>query len=204
MAELWYPGAQVLKGPPSKSGFPGRGNRESVGAVVHSAEGFRAGLESRIIDPNVPLSWHFSVMMDGLVQQHYPAEVMTWHARTPANYRYVGIECEGNGPLTRIQLDELVELLRWLSTVEQWPVIARSVTLWEHNQFVATLCPSGRIPWPGILTRLGQSVVPAVSTHSQLQALIAAAFVLSIGRPITDLSPADRAALKYTASQFEV
>lgn len=204
MPATWYPAAQRLDGPASKSGFPGRGDREGRGVVVHSAEGYRAGLESRILDPNVALSWHFSVMMDGLVQQHYPIEAMCWHARTPANYRYVGIECEGQAALAPRQLTALIDLLGWLSTADDWPLIARNVTLFEHNQFVATLCPSGRIPWETILARLNVSVTPPMPIEAQLRGVIAAAFVLSIGRPITDLSPADRAAIKYLSSQFEV
>lgn len=203
MTETWYPSAQILRGPASKSGFPGRAGREDRGAVVHSAEGYRAGLESRILDQGVALSWHFSVMMDGAVLQHYPIEVMCWHARTPANYRYVGIECEGQAALAPAQLDALIKLLAWLSDADDWPLIARNVTLWEHNQFVATLCPSGRIPWEVILSRLNVHVTPPMTVEAQLRAMIAAAFVLSIGRPITDLSPADRAALKYVASTFE-
>ena len=156
----WYPAAERLPGPASKSGYPNKGARESKGVVVHSAEGWRTAMEAQLIHPSIAKSWHFSVYLDGHVQQHYPLEAMTWHAKTPANYNYVGIECEGlaGTPVAGAQLESLIKLLKWQREQEGWTETARGVTLFEHNEFVATLCPSGRIPWERILADM--AVVP--------------------------------------------
>ena len=152
----WYPAAELLPGSASKSGYPNKGNREGKGVVVHSAEGWRPSMESGLLNPSLAKSWHFSVYLDGHVQQHYPLETMTWHAKTPANYNYAGIECEGiaGTPVGGVQLDSLVNLLKWQREQEGWTETKRGVTLWEHNEFVATACPSGRIPWDTILAEM--------------------------------------------------
>jgi hypothetical protein len=163
MASTWYPAAFRVAGPPSKIGYANKGDREGEGVVVHSAEGSQLAMTQQLQNPASGVSWHFSVFSDGAVEQHYPLETMCWHAKTPANYLYAGIECEGKAgdPVDGIQLASLINLLDWIRNTEAWPAAARGVTLWEHNQFVATACPSGRIPWPAVLAGLKAPALPA-------------------------------------------
>ena len=153
---LRYPNAVWLAGPLAKRGYPGRGvSHLKTGIVLHSAEG-PAGVLLDLI-ANGPLSWHFSVMKDGVVYQHYDYDDVCWHAgNRKANEELIGCEHEGKAgePLTPAQLAASVLLTRWLlSELALEPL--RGATLHEHNEVVGwitpnagpTQCPSGRIPW---------------------------------------------------------
>ena len=157
MSEEWYPFAERRDGPAHKVNPGVRPADDRVGAVVHSAEGSEAGALS-VLDGERPASWHFTVLQDGRVLQHYPRSARTWHAGALANSLYVGIECEGVAgvDLTPSQLDALTNLLAWLAAEESWLAARRGVTLFEHNEFMSTACPSGRIPWAVIEERLGR------------------------------------------------
>jgi len=150
-----YPWAIQLPGPPEKVGFANVTLRLGTGAVVHSAEGSAAGAWAVLTGPH-QVSWHFTALKDGTVWQHYDTGQICWHAGSKANPYYIAIECEGlaGEELTPVQADSLSELLRWLHESYGWPAAERHVTLFEHNEFMATACPSGRIPWPYILNAL--------------------------------------------------
>lgn len=66
-------------------------------------------------------SWHFSVLQDGRVFQHYDSKAITWHCGTVYyNSRLIGIEHEGgykptDEPLTPRQQDSSVKLVKWLA-----------------------------------------------------------------------------------------
>jgi N-acetyl-anhydromuramyl-L-alanine amidase AmpD len=108
-------------------------------------------------------SWHFSNPKSGPLLQHYETELPTWHAGYEANCAYIGIEHEGvtGQPLTEVQIANDVALLRWLAQQEGWPGFVRKVSLWEHNEFMATACPSGRIPWARIIEELEDTMSEA-------------------------------------------
>lgn len=218
-----YPYAVQTPGPANKAGYsPPRDNTQQ-GVILHSAEGYSAGMYSRL-NGSDQVSWHFSVYKDGSVAQHYPVNAQCWHAETPANYHYIGVESEGvaGEPLTPQQIDALVSLLKWLSLVGDWPGFIRHDTLYEHNEFVHTSCPSGRIPWDTLISRLtapvsgnsdnGQPDAPVVSPPSPpatppspealLRGFVAAAFVMSIGHPLSDLGPEDQEAIRFAAANL--
>jgi N-acetyl-anhydromuramyl-L-alanine amidase AmpD len=102
-----------------------------------------------VLTGNSQASWHFSVLKDGRVIQHYPTTAACWHAGGPvANNKFIGIEHEGRvgEALTPEQLASSVGLVRWIAQEEGW-LMARHVTMFEHNEVYNTACPSGRIPW---------------------------------------------------------
>ena len=144
---LYYPAPCVqMPGPPEKV-YPEQNACEGV--ILHSAEGYRAGLESQLATAEV--SWHFTIYQDGAVEQHYPISASCWHAGSGAqNRRLVGVEHEGvvGQPLTDVQAAASVALVRWLAQECGWAGLTRGVTLYEHREVnTATNCPSGRIPW---------------------------------------------------------
>ena len=201
MPDTWYPPAHAAPGPEWKTGGGGEILRPSShGAVVHSAEGSLEGALA-VLHGDREASWHFTVAKGGRVYQHYPLDAWTWHAG-PLNADHAGIECEGvaGEALTDPQLAALVGLLQWIAHQESWPGYVRGQTLREHNEVMATACPSGRIVWDIVIALcLG---APKPSAETQLRALVAAAFVLSIGHPLSDLSQEDRDAVRYVASQL--
>lgn len=143
---LYYPGCVQMPGPTHKV-WPEENSCDGV--ILHSAEGYRAGLESQLRDAEV--SWHFTVYQDGTVEQHYPLTASCWHAGSKAsNVRLIGVEHEGvaGEPLTAAQLLASVALVRWLQSECGWGQLARGVNLYEHREVNSgTNCPSGRIPW---------------------------------------------------------
>lgn len=142
---VWYPSAERYDGPAWK--VNGVTNR-SEGVVLHSMEGSYGGALT-VLTGNSQASWHFSVLKDGRVIQHYPTTSACWHAGSPvANNKFIGIEHEGRvgEALTPEQLASSVGLVRWIAQEEGW-LMARHVTMFEHNEVYNTACPSGRIPW---------------------------------------------------------
>ena len=136
----WVPGPLVKTEP---------GSRVPSGVVCHSAVGYQGGLMS-VLNGTRRASWHFSVLQDGTVWQHYDTLEVAWHAQG-ANATCVGIEHEGgyqpaDEPLTPAQLAASVKLVRWLAQEHGFGLV-RKQTLWEHNDWWQTSCPSGRIPW---------------------------------------------------------
>lgn len=152
-----YPAATQHPGLASKQGYSD-GKRNSVsGVICHSEEGYQSyGLEE-LADPNIMLSWHFTVLKTGEVQQHYPLTAVCYHGgNEPINEMLVGIEHEGikGQSLTPEQLAASVALVNWIAVQGNWKP-ERHVNLWEHNEVVQsyspnagpTPCPNGRIPW---------------------------------------------------------
>ena len=122
-----------------------------TGAILHSAEGYEHGLWSQLDGP-AQAAWHFSVMQDGRVFQHYPIDQSPWHAgNKTGNVTLIGIEHEGRigEPLTAVQLAASKALVAWLGQTCGWTPTRdpASRTLFEHNEIGTTTCPNGRIPW---------------------------------------------------------
>ena len=151
-----YPLATWRPGPTSKQGYPGAMSRTGKGVVLHSMEGSLAAALGELDNLERRASWHFSNPKSGPLLAHYELEAVTWHAGYEANRLYVGVEHEGvaGQPLTESQIANDVGLLQWLWEKEHWLRFERRLTLWEHNEFMATACPSGRIPWAEIIRRL--------------------------------------------------
>jgi len=142
---VWYPAAEQYFAPSWK--VNGVINR-SEGVVLHSMEGSYSGALT-VLMGNSQASWHFSILKDGRVIQHYPTTAACWHAGGPfANNKFIGIEHEGRvgEALTPEQLASSVGLVRWIAQEEGW-LMARHTTMLEHNEVYNTACPSGRIPW---------------------------------------------------------
>lgn len=145
-----YPSAIQRPGPVDKV-WPDVNQR--LGVICHSMEGYEAGAWSQLDGP-AEASWHFSVMQDGRVFQHYPLEASPWHAGThPQNARLIGVEHEGvkGQPLTPAQVIASVGLVNWIGVQCGWTPSRDAVrkTLWEHREVPgsSTTCPNGRIDW---------------------------------------------------------
>ncbi len=173
--ELWMPGAVIIKGVDSVTGYDayGWGNEgPKRGDVKHSAEGWRTALRSIIV--NGQKSWHFTVLTDGVIWQHFPIDRHCWHATdtddddgVKANLDLVGIEHEGvaGQELTAEQVQSTVEISRFCaeqynrdSNYTRHPIYsADGWALVEHNEVgnTPTACPSDRIPWDLVLEGLG-------------------------------------------------
>jgi len=155
MTEDWFGGAIKRPGPAWKAGYTVFGRTsQKTGVVDHSAEG---PLEATlgVLDSWRTASWHFT--NDGLaLYQHYPITDVCWHAGFEANKKCVGVENTGrkDEPLTESQYLHLLALHRWLKSVGVLTVCERRVDLWEHNEWMATDCPSGRIPWDRLIADL--------------------------------------------------
>lgn len=175
----WFDFAVQVLGPTHKqAGYAsGHTTRIGKGAVVHSAVGSATSL-LYVLNGPLSKSWTVTLLKSGETWQHYPIQAICWHAGGPlANERYVGIECEGGAignesePLTTPQLDSLVRVLADLMAFEGWARPARGETLFEHNQFFATACPSGRIPWDVIIPRLQAPAPPLTPLYTREQGL---------------------------------
>lgn len=151
-----YPPATQRPGPVSKQGYPGLAFNACRGVVCHSMVGSYAGALGELDNLTRRASWHFSITKAGLVFQHYDTKAVTWHCGSKReNGLRIGIEHEGglnpfSEPLTIVQRNASVALVRWLSQSHGFPLV-RKVSLWEHNELAppsdATACPSNRIPW---------------------------------------------------------
>lgn len=168
---LVYPNAILAPGPQAKQGYhayPSPQNKE--GFVLHSMVGDYPSAQARLMG-NDRASWHFSVLRSGAVYQHYDPRAVCWHCgvvgdadsltAAVGNVALIGIEHEGgpmgnvSEPLTRAQIDATVALQAWCYQVlpELKPPALRA-SHFEHNWLSATACPSNRIPWPEIISRL--------------------------------------------------
>ena len=158
-AQRYFPGAIQMPGPQGKV-YP-EGNTVE-GVVMHSMQGdYEPGATSVLFDESVSntnayraASWHFSILRDGTVYQHYGLDQAPFHAGSGLNNRrLIGVEHEGgppgnlSEPLTEPQVAAGVALLRWMAAQAGWPALSRATTLWEHREATSTVCPSGRIPW---------------------------------------------------------
>jgi len=202
----WYELATPSLGPTWKQ----EDERNAIrGIVLHSAEGFHEGL-LRILNGPLRRSWHFSVLFDGTVLQHYPVTVVTWHGQA-ANAFTIGIEHEGTAnlqpSLTQAQVESSSRLVREIADFGGFtlrrPFDARDsfATLWEHNELTRfgsepTACPSRRIPWNRIMEELMPEPWP-----SQKRAIAAlfriVAAIFSETQNLQDLSADDKQVLRW-------
>ncbi len=184
------------------SSVPNGGNpygNQMAGIVNHSAEGyFGTGNPSSVMRARGN-SWHFTVLKNGKVWQHYPLEAMCWHAGSKANYRYIGIEHEGKAgeALTTAQLAATIKLNAAIARNRGWVSIKRGVTGFQHNDFMATSCPSGRIPWSKIEagTKVAAPTVP-VGIWSDVKQI---SLSVTLQEPTYLVKLPDRAAVKLLA-----
>lgn len=215
----WLDWAIKMPGRPAIGpGFNG-GVNGVRGLVFHSAEGFAATMLSPTSQwgyYRADYPWHLSNLLDGRLIQHQPFHVRCWHG-SAFNNEYVGMEHEGLTPegstigpvLNELQVANAVRVARDLGEWKGWEprrptsTADKTATLYEHNETVRfggtpTQCPSHRIPWDQILAGLKQED----DMTPELKALLAAAFILSIGHPLSDLGPEDREALKALLAQL--
>ncbi len=155
MTATWCDFAERVDG---AAGKVNPGTLHATGAVLHSAEGYEASMISIVQSLHSGVSWHFSVMKDGRLLEHYPLEAKCWHAHAVGNEHYIGIEHEGvaGEPETDEQVGTDIRLLAWLGETLGWPAFERGAQLFEHHEVPgnATACPSGRIDWLRILKGL--------------------------------------------------
>lgn len=206
--ELTYPQAiQDVQGADNKY-FPAINS--GLGIVLHSAEGYRTALLQEVQDPNVALSWHFSIDKQGNVYQHYTIDKSCWHGGNYfANTNYIGIEHEGiiGEPLTSEQFIASYNLVHWLADTLGIPIINR-VTLHAHkdvwNMSVPntgpTSCPNNRIPFDSYteddveVTQLDQSdsikfIQELVANVSDIVADANGCTVLELKTPRINVTP---------------
>jgi hypothetical protein len=100
-------------------------------------------------------SWHLYNPKRGSMLQHYPFDEIAWHTGSRAAWGMIGIESEGRAgePLTPSQNANLTEFFIWAKANFGWTELTRDVTLFEHNFFRATSCPSDRILWDVIIPK---------------------------------------------------
>ncbi len=185
MSELWCPWAVRRDGPARKQGYTGgvAGVPPNLwqaapkrGAIIHSADGYWPGIYE-VLDGPRNASWHFTVGYDR-VEQHYALNANCWHGNDTdddqavrGNIDLIGVEVlgrPGEAP-TEYQLQSIVNLQLWsaeqmlgpLPRFCRWPD-QNGWTLAEHRELgnTATLCPSGRIPWPEVMRRLAPVAPP--------------------------------------------
>lgn len=151
--KLWYPEATVRLGPANKTW----GKTDNIwGLVGHSSEGNIEG-DMGVLDSQVRprASWHLYNPRRGGMLQHYPFDDITWHTGSRRAWGLIGIESEGFEwePLTVSQNNNLVDFFSWGLVEFEWPGLIRGTTLFEHNYFRDTGCPSGRILWDVLIRR---------------------------------------------------
>src|SRR3990172_7123210 len=154
MRAAWCPFATRRDGPASKVSGPAQQKR---GAVYHSIVGSYSSALAGLDNMAVQKSWHFTVLKDGRVFQHFPAAAWAWHCgdrddpsgEISNNRDLIGIEHEGgpegneSEPLTESQLEASARLTAWLVAEGHIPNLGRSGPsrgFWEHNEIVATSC----------------------------------------------------------------
>jgi len=162
MSDRWFPKAIREPGHSEAHGYESVAEpRRKLGIVYHSAEGGLAAMRAIIQAPGEP-SWTFSNPKTGRLIQHYPRGTNIWaNGSLDANILFDACESEGvaGEPLTDSQVQNLIELARWYKQEEGWEGFARWKQAWEHKEMKRfgarpTECPSGRIPWPTIITAL--------------------------------------------------
>lgn len=146
------------------------------GVVVHSVEGWFTYVNPSAVMRARGNSWGATIMRSGQVWRHrLRPTFINWHAGGPAqNIGTDGIEMEGKDqPWTPEQWASLVWVLRetwgwfgWTAytlaaptdrtqeSIRQALLAHGYGSLWEHNWFDYTSCPSGRDDWPWLMPAL--------------------------------------------------
>ncbi|KKM26164.1 hypothetical protein LCGC14_1587520 [marine sediment metagenome] len=144
--ELWFPGVVRRLGPSRK--VHGRRNR-TTGVVYHSAVG-NLDTTFGVLDGSGVTAFHMTNAKDGRMFQHYPLDVLVYHARG-GNSWSIGVENEGgplsnvSEPLTEAQVQNLADLSRWLVEQGWLASITRTgpnKSLWEHREVPGSACES--------------------------------------------------------------
>ncbi|KKM66869.1 hypothetical protein LCGC14_1476830 [marine sediment metagenome] len=151
-----YPGA--IWRPTNKYGYTSTNvhTKGVVCVIIHSAEGYRAGMFS-VLDGPRQSSWHFSVMKNGEVYQHISTGNIAWTSGSfEANDGSIQLEEEGKTgeALTNSQYASTIALLLWVFRGYRLGEPSRKTNLREHNEFYNTSCPSNRVPWKKIIVDL--------------------------------------------------
>lgn len=166
------PWATWRAGPRQKLGYGSKKTRPLTsieGEVKHSAEGYYPAMLS-VLDDLSRGSWHFSILLDGRLIQHYQLEDIAWHCGLPGDERVdtslignitlVGVEHEGIGaPINDAQIATTTRLsseLRILCPAYGSRPPQLRVNMWEHGWLSQTACPSDRILWNPIIAGLTQ------------------------------------------------
>ena len=201
MPEFWIPGAVHRPGPANKTGYPWATVRQGAGVVFHTPEGSFGGALQQLDGP-ASKSWHGTIDRDGTIYQHYPLDRITWHAGTGANPYYPGFEFVDNGDqsITPEQLEAAVKIVEHLRRLDSWASVARDVTLFEHNHFMPTSCPSGYFPWDQIINLVGAAPSPAVADVARVLGWVV--YTFAEGRRSWDLSPVDEATWRWFSDRM--
>ena len=164
-----FPGATWIPSP--NFGYP-RGTHGQLASNIqkanksgefwHSQQGRQAVAIRMFQNPATEISAHFLFPKVGKPVQMVDSSDPVWHTGNYlANLHFHGFEFEGgppgnlSEPLMANQIAWGVKVTHWLRGVHGTPsVYVRRDTLWEHNEVKNTACPSGRIPWAGVITAL--------------------------------------------------
>lgn len=150
---------------PAGSAFSrGRAGERIKALVIHSAVGSDAATHATFASGRA--STHFIVHKDGTGHQFVDTNDTAWATgRRFWNRRTVSTELEG-GPLSNVSealtTKQYAALVKWafwslkthgLGRPERGVITGSTITgnLLEHNQIVATQCPSGRVPWTRLI-----------------------------------------------------
>lgn len=146
------------------------------GYIPHSAVGSLQGVINVVFGPvSNERSVHGVIGYNARVIQFYPFTASPWASgNREANKRFIAFENEGgrpgneSEPLTEFQITINTRIIKELGDWKNYPVEYwhrpnssnhKSASLYEHREMTRfgappTACPSGRIPWQVILSRL--------------------------------------------------
>lgn len=146
-----YPDAEWVPGPQHKQGYQGYPPQNAcAGVVLHGMDGYYAtgGLNMLM---NSGQSWHFSILFDGSVKQHYELEAQCYQSGNASmNRRTIGIEHEGTHSippfhaLTEAQIQASVKLCKWIAARPVQFNLVHKETLWLHKDLGTSECPATR------------------------------------------------------------
>jgi hypothetical protein len=182
-ADGWFDWTRREPGPPDKVyGETNRVDFYVAHSAVGYYGGWSSRLFSRERDAAgrytayAAVSLHGWIPYDGACVQHYPLTASCWASGSrAANTRGVAFEIEGGAPgnesepLTEAQKQALTRIL---GEIAAWKGVSigywrrpdglqdLEATLYEHRECTrfgsaSTACPSNRVPWDEVLSRLG-------------------------------------------------
>lgn len=160
MAETWFPFCTRRDGPSWKQGYysiPSRPLSVIDEEFKHSTEG---GLDAAfgVLDGPRQSSWPFTIPRVGPPFQHYSLESVCWTQGRPDsaehNIRGIGQEHELYGAGMVINDNQIYWSAR--ITIAIRDTIGRKTILREHNEVAQTDCPSGRILWTPLRSKIAE------------------------------------------------